>query len=310
MMHPNAVIIARGDGLNYQEALISSPLTHFPRNGPVLLTPPDNLSPVVAQEIVRLCPTGHNSPAQVITIGSLSPNIDQEITRLGFTVCRINGGDPAATAVMIWDVLGPRDNVILTSGETFEEALPAGGWAAHHGDPILLTCRDQLPMMTARAIQEHQPDVYILGSERTISRRVEAMVRDLTYGFVDRIGGNTPAEVSVNFTRYKSPTRKFGWDVRDRRGWSFRFSRLDDWTSALNGDPLSHMGKHSPLLLIDPNEVSQVVRQYIISVNPIHPEPKPPFMHGFIVGINGSILCPVQLDLDSLLETVKDHGEM
>lgn len=310
MKRPNVVMLARGDGLNYQDGLIGSPLIHFPRNGPVLLIPPDRLAPVVAQEIIRLNPSGQHSPAQVLTIGSLSPMVDVEVTRLGFTVCRINGGNPAATAAMIWDFIGPKENVILTSGEMFEEALPAGGWAAHHGDPILLTCRDQLPRDTAKAIQEKQPDVYILGSCRTISERVETLVRELTCGFVDRIGGMNPFEVSVNFTRYQSPTKKFGWGIRERRGWSFRFSRYDDWTSAVNGNPLSHMGKHSPLLLIDPQSIPPAVKEYLLSVNPVHQEPEPPFMHGFIVGINGTILCPVQLELDSLLETVREHGPM
>jgi hypothetical protein len=49
---------------------------------------------------------------------------------------------------------------------------------------------------------------------------------------------------------------------------------------------------------------------YLLSVNPIHQEPEPPFMHGFIAGINGSILCPIQWELDSLLETVRGHEEM
>jgi hypothetical protein len=225
-------------------------------------------------------------------------------------VYRINGGDPAATAVMVWDALGKMDRAVLTSGETFEEALPAGGWAAYYGDPILLTSQDQLPMITANAIKVNQPDIYILGSEKTVSRRVQIQVRELTGGFVDRIGGNTPAEVSVNFTRYKSPTKRFGWGVGDCRGWSFRFSRSDDWASALTGNSLSHMGKPLPLLLINPNSVSPVVRQYITSVNSIHSESKPLFMHGYIVGIYGSILCPVQLDLNGLLEPVRNGGEI
>lgn len=320
MKRPGAVILARGDGLNYQEALISSPLIHFPRNGPVLLTDPDRLNPITTQTLLRLKPTGKNSPAQVIVVGSLPATIGYEVQQLGFTVCRINGGGPAATASIIWDFLGPKRNVILVSGENFEEtpgetpgetsgeALLAGGWSAHMGDPILLTGRNSLPKVTAEAIRRKQPNVFILGSPKTISPEVEEQIHDLTYGLVERISGTDPFEVAVNFTRYKSPKGDFGWGITKKQGWSFRFSRFDDWTSAINGNPLSHMGKHSPLLLIRPETLPESVKRYITAVNPVHEEPKPPFMHGFIVGITGSIACPVQLELDNLLETVREMG--
>ncbi len=304
---PGIVILARGDGFYYQEALVSSSLIHFPRNGPVLLTEPNRLSSETLQTLLRLRPTGKNSPAQVITVGSLSPMIDCEVRQLGFSVCRINGGDPARTATLVWDLIGPKQNIILVSGETFEEALPAGGWAAHMGDPILLTCRQKLSMATAEAIRGKQPNVFILGSYKTISREVEEQVLGLTHGLVVRISGSDPFEIAVNFTRYKSPKGDFGWGVNKKDGWSFRFSRFDDWTGALNGNALSHMGKHSPLLVIRPDTAPEVVREYIMAVNPMHPEPKPPFMHGFIVGTNGSIACPLQLELDRLLETVREH---
>lgn len=70
------------------------------------------------------------------------------------------------------------------------------------------------------------------------------------------------------------------------------------------------LGKHSSLLLIRPETLPEAVREYIATVNPAHPEPKPPYMHGFIVGINGSIACPVQLELDNLLESVREHGTL
>jgi putative cell wall-binding protein len=307
MKRPNAVILARGDGINYQDALISMPLVHFPRNGPVLLTENQRLTPIVAEALRQFNPSGKNSPAQVIIVGSLSLQIDKDVQSLGFSIKRISGPDPAATAVLIWQVLGPRKSVILTSGETFEEALPAGGWSAHMSTPILLSCRDYLPVATAQAIRENQPDVYILGSRKTISNQVERMARELTGGFVERIDGRDPFEIVVNFTRYKSPSGDFGWGIREKRGWSFRLSRYDDWASALSGAPLSHMGKHSPLLVIQPDAIPEVVREYILSVNPIHKEPEPPFMHGYIVGFTGTITCNVQRELDSLLETVRGH---
>jgi hypothetical protein len=67
------------------------------------------------------------------------------------------------------------------------------------------------------------------------------------------------------------------------------------------------MGKHSPLLVIQPNAIPELIREYILSVNSIHKEPEPPFMHGYIVGFTGTITCNVQWELDSLLEIVRGH---
>ncbi len=308
MKHPGTVILARGDGTKYQDALIGAPLIHFPHNGPVLLTEPDMLIPAVEQEMMRLNPTGKGSPAQVLLVGSLSPAIDESVRRLGFTACRIDGGDPATTAVMVWQVLGPRRNALLVSGERFEEAVLAGGWAAHMGDPILLTGRDVLPPVTACAIAQTQADVYILGGWQSISPVVEETVRRLTRGFVDRIYGRDAVETAINFTRYSSPTGEFGWDVKDMKGWAFRFSRMDTWYGSIVGNPLSHMGKHAPLLLVPPDCVPPTVSDYILSVNPRHTEPKPPFMHGYLVDIQPGVSYEEQVQLDGLLETVVEHG--
>lgn len=307
MKRAGAVILARGDGLNFQDALVGSSLIHFPRNGPVLLTEPTGLNPLVAREIFRLNPSGKESPAQVLTIGSLSLLVDEAVRRLGYTVCRIDGGTPAATAVLIWNILGAKQNVMLVSGERFEAALPAAGYAAHEETPILLTCVNYLPPVTAQAIIQRQPNVYIIGNESSVSAEVEATVRKLTGGLVYRITGADPFTTAVNFTKYKSPAGDFGWDVNRKAGWSFRFSRFDQWYGAINGNPLSHLGKHSPLLLIYPQAIPMAVAEYIKSLNPIHREPKPPFMHGFLVGNVSDIACPVQWQLDSLLETVGEH---
>lgn len=308
MMRPGVAILARGDGENYQDALAGASLIHFPRNGPVLLTEPDRLSPIVAGEILRLNPTGKNSPAQVLILGPLSESVKRDVERLGYTAFQIDGGNPIDTAAMIVPFLDSLRNVMIVSVEDFPEALPAGGWAAHMGEPILYSYRDELPNSSARVIMDAQPDVYLVGSPGTLSPAVENTVRRLTGGFVDRISGADPFEVAVNFTRYKSPTGQFGWDVNGRRGWGFRFAREDMWYDGVNGNPLSHLGKHAPLLFVSTHAVPSIVMNYILSVNPRHLEPKPPFMHGFLIGRTCDMDCPVQWRLDRLLDTVQETG--
>lgn len=307
MMRPGVVILARGDDGHFQDALAGASLIHFPRNGPVLLTEPHRLLPIAAQEILRLDPTGKGSPAQVLLLGALSAAISRDVERLGYSTSRIVGGNPIETAVLISGLLESRQNVMIVSSEEFEEALPAGGWAAHMGEPILYSHRDRLPDATAQVLREEQPDVYLIGSTTALSPAVEIAVREMTRGFVGRISGSDPFELAVNFTRYRSPTDRFGWNVNERRGWSLRFARYDEWYDAVSGNPLSHLGKHSPLLLVASDAIPDSVAGLIASVNPRHAEPTPPFMHGFLVGRACDIDCPVQWGLDRLLETVEEN---
>lgn len=154
MMRPGAVILARGDGMCYQDALVSSPLMHFPRNGPVLLTEPTQLSHVVRQEILRLSPTGKSAPAQVLTIGSLSMSVDEEVRRLGFTVCRVGGPDPVATAVAVWDIVGTKRQVMLVSGNASRKPCrpPVGPhtWKTPYSSRAAITCRPPPPAPSGR----------------------------------------------------------------------------------------------------------------------------------------------------------------
>ena len=108
------------------------------------------------------------------------------------------------------------------------------------------------------------------------------------------------------FTRYKSPTGHFGWDVNEKKGWAFRFSRFDQWHGGFSGNPLSHMGKHAPLLLLPPDRLPPQIEEYLLAVNPRHAEPRPPFMHGFLVDVRPGLSCRIQYRLDGLLETVAE----
>lgn len=297
-------------------ALTASALTHHPRNGPILLTDPERLDPLVRAEPDRLQPRGVDvalpdgdrdgqRTVEVFLVGDLSPLIERRVQRLGFRTLRLQGDDVFATAARVARFLGPPPTLILVSGETFAEALPAAAWSAHMGTPILFTRRDQLPRVTAETIRAAgNPNVYLVGSERTIAPAVERSVRELTDGVVVRVSGATPAEISVALSRFRSPAGDFGWGITAPAGWGFRFSAVDVWQSAVAGNVFSHLEHHAPLLLVERDRVPGVVEEYILSVNPRHPEPAPPFMHGFVVGPPEEVACAVQFRFDPLLRTV------
>ncbi|KZL91464.1 hypothetical protein [Clostridium magnum] len=76
------------------------------------------------------------------------------------------------------------------------------------------------------------------------------------------------------------------------------------------GVSFAHIGKHTPLLLTGNNMVPSVVEEYIKSVKPIPPKdmPRPPFMHGFILGDISYITYPAQVMINKILSI--DHEMM
>ena len=297
----------------------ASTLVHFPLDGPVLLNPVGSLDQRVRQEIVRLAPAGEGSPAQVFLVGPFSPAVQAAIQSLGLTVQRVGSSDPIQTAVAAAEIrlsVEATRNVTLVSLDDLVWGILAAGWTAHMGDPLLYVHANSIPPATAQFIRNHQPNVYLMGPPAVISRAVLDQVRSLTSGYVARIIGFSPAEVAVNFSRFFAPTNSlYGWgrwSPNSGQAFSFlstNFTHLDLVAPA--GSCLSHIGKHTPLLYVEPNSVPDATRDYLMSVNPgpFLVQEEPPFMHGFVVGNQDVIALHVQLELNDLL-TRGEHMPM
>ena len=72
----------------------------------------------------------------------------------------------------------------------------------------------------------------------------------------------------------------------------------------------AHMGKHTPPLLIRKDTIPSVVEKYIESAKPMPPKdmPKPPFMHGFILGSTKNVSYEAQISIEDILSI--DHEMM
>lgn len=308
-MKPNAVILVNKNEVF--DGIAASALVHFPINAAILFTDGNILSREVLNEIARLSPKGYDG-IQIILVGNISRNVSMELNRCGFKTWRITGRNHYETACKIPAARKEFKNILIVSGENYSDALPAAYWSAHHGDPILYVQKNSIPSCTIEAIvNSNDINIYIFGSTSTISNTVETTLAKLTnVKHLARIDGDTPYEVAINFAKYKDPKTDFGWGRNYRDGHAFTFSTLKHPMETIAGVLFAHMGKHTPLLLIKEAIIPSVVEKYIRSVKPMPPKdmPRPPFMHGFILGDTSLISYPAQVMLENILSI--DHEMM
>jgi ell wall binding domain 2 (CWB2) len=121
-----AVVLARGDA--FPDALAGGPLAAYAQ-GPLLLTPPDDLPSAVLNEIqLTLAPGG-----LVYLLGgtsSVSNGIQSELQAAGFATKRLAGSNRYETALTIAEELPDTSNFFFVTGNNFPDALGAGTAAA------------------------------------------------------------------------------------------------------------------------------------------------------------------------------------
>lgn len=306
---PNAIILV--PLTTYHFGLLASPIIHFPINAPLMFTNPNYLLPETFSEIMRLTPTGKNVPAKVIIVGPVSYMVEMQLRNAGLSTIRLGGCDPIFTA---GEALEFRyhipseskegmENIMIVPIESPTGCIHAAYFSAHMGVPILFSYRDGLPEITRQKLNKYNDrNVFVIPGERGISDQVLGEIRSIVKGKVDRIGGNTPFECSVNFSKYYSPEGNFGWNINEKNGWAFSFGTTKDWAYCLSACIFAHLGKHTPLLFIEPNMVPDIIKDYVLSVKPMEShQHKPPFMHGYILGGFDKVSHKVQAELEKVL---------
>ena len=184
--HPSVVTLAPTD--DWQAAIAASALMAPPIRAPVLLSGSSSLPSATTDALKLLAPTGSGvvAGAQVIRVGDVpSPS--------GFHSQAISGTDPYALAASIDRFASAArgsagGTVVIASGDNPAYAMPAAGWAAESGDPVLFVKSSSIPSATAQALLAHQrPHIYVLGPPSVISDAVLTQLRK--YGTVKRVGG-------------------------------------------------------------------------------------------------------------------------
>jgi hypothetical protein len=312
--HPNAVTIGPTD--DWEAAIAASVLMAPPIRAPILLSPHSALPMASADALSTLAPGGSGAAggAQVLLIGDVPKPP-------GLHSVAIAGSDPYLLAAGIDRFASaaqgrPSAAVVITSADAPEYAMPAAGWAAESGDPILFVSSGGVPTPTKQALLSHgRPNIYVLGPPSVIP---DVVLKQLAkYGAVKRVGAQDPAANSVTFATYRDPPcvngqpcahvpGSFGWAMRSP-GHGYVLLNASRTLDAAAAAPLSASGTYGPLLLVDsPVSLPTSVQNFFFDyATPGYTQEGPTaavYNHGWVIGDASAISVAVQAALDADLE--------
>ncbi len=159
---------------------------------------------------------------------------------------------------------GEADAVVLATGLDFPDALAGVPLAYAKGGPLLLTCSDELPDVSAHEIARVLTEgdtVYVLGGEAAVSEEVADKLDDMNYG-VERIAGEGRFDTAV----------KIAEEVADNPATVFLTTGLNFADAVAASSPAAIKG--SPILLTHPDKLSEDTADYLegneASIEDIH----------------------------------------
>jgi putative cell wall binding repeat protein len=296
---PRAVALV--DTADWRVAVSAAQLMSAPLRAPLLFSESGELPPASEQALGRLIPTGAEEAggAQVIQVGEAA-------VAEGYRTTRVEGADHAALAQAI-DRLAiaaagkASEAVVVASSDQPGFSMPAAGWAAKSGHPVLWVTRDAIPAPTRAAITAHKrPRIYVLGPESAVS---DDVLEDLSkLGEARRIGAEDPVANAIEFARFSDGS--FGWNVVDP-GHGLVFASTQRPLDAAAAAPLSATGTYGPLLLVTvANALPAPLQDYLLDIQPGYDEDpvRGVYNHGWMIGDDTAVSVDVQARIDTLLE--------
>jgi hypothetical protein len=296
---PRAVVLA--DQRVWQAGLAAAVLMSAPLRAPLLLSDGDALPQASADALSALAPTGASElgGAQVVRVGGAP-------APAGYRSTTIAGADPSALAAAVDRLqsaaVGHASRaVVIASADQPAYAMPAAGWAAKTGNPLLFVHRTTIPGPTFAALQAHRrPRIYLLAPRDVVGAAVERALHAI--GPVTRISAGDPVRSAIAFARLRDGL--YGWGVDDP-GHGLVFANAARTLDAAAAAPLSATGTFGPLLLVDDAATLPLdVAQYLLDIQPGYTRDpaRGVYNHGWLIGDASAISLPVQSRIDSLLE--------
>jgi hypothetical protein len=296
---PRAVVLA--DQRVWQAGLAAAVLMSRPLRAPLLLSDGGELPQASTDALAQLAPTGapELGGAQVVRIGDApAPG--------GYRSTTLTGEDPSTLAAAIDRLQSaavgrPSRAVVIASADDPAFAMPAAGWAAKTGNPLLFVRRSTIPGPTFAALQTHRrPRIYLLAPPDVVDRAVERVLRGI--GTVTRISAPDPVRSAIAFARLRDGLD--GWAIDDP-GHGLVFANAARTLDAAAAAPLSATGTYGPLLLIEQADTLPLtLGQYLLDIQPGYTRDpaRGVYNRAWLIGDESAISLPVQSRIDSLLE--------
>ncbi len=297
---PRVVVLA--DQRAWQAGLAAAVLMSSPLRAPLLLSDQGELPAASDEALAALAPTGASElggAPQVVRVGDVP-------APAGFRSKTLEGTDPVALAASIDRLqsaaVGHASRaVVVASADSPAFAMPAAGWAAKTGNPLLFVHRGTIPGPTFAALQTHRrPRIYLLAPPSVVGGEVVRALRGI--GPVTRIAAPDPVRSAIAFARLRDGLD--GWAVDDP-GHGLVFANAHRTLDAAAAAPLSASGTYGPLLLIeDADTLPLPVGSYLLDLQPGYTRDptRALYNHGWLIGDESAISLPVQSRIDSFLE--------
>jgi putative cell wall-binding protein len=304
----NYVLLASGE--NFPDALAAASASFLDGNAyaPILLTPKNELTAAVRDEIDRRLDPGND----VWLLGgpaALSTSIDAALTQGGYHPRRLTStltpGSPPAdrydTAAAVAEQFGEGgqlSEIIIATGLRFPDALAVSAYSAAKGVPILLGGPAGVPRATQAYLDKHAgagTTVFVIGGQQAVDAPTEPA--GIT---VDRIAGSdrfgTAREVARELLGATAATTQPN-DV-------LVLARADDpggFADALAGGPLAAAAE-GPLVLTNPAELPATTANYVGNLG--YDQPLRP-AKSFVLGLAGAVNDTVVTAWTEILEGIR-----
>src|SRR4051794_22891949 len=209
---PAAVILA--EVRDWRTGIAASVLVGKPINAPVLFADGDKIPDATKAALDALQPRGSKAMggAQVVRVGTKAP-VE------GYKTTDIEGDDPAALAAAVDRAHaaaagGAKSPVMVANLDRPEYAMPAAGYAAKAGVPLLWVTGTGVPPETAAAIKTHKSaKIYVLGPADAVPEKVLSALEKL--GTVKRVAASDAVSSAIAFARYSDEAGGVGWAPGD-----------------------------------------------------------------------------------------------
>lgn len=203
----SAPVVYIASGVTFPDALAAGPAASA-QGGPLLLTAPDTLPPVVRDEVERL------SPATIVIVGgegAVSATVEAQLAGIQPHLVRLGGADRYATSRLIVDyAFDQAPEVYVSTGRDFPDALGASAAAAHAGGAVVLVdgLAESLDADTAALVRALDPSyLLITGGLGAIALGMQNDLAALVPS-TGRLSGDDRYSTSLAIAQW-------GWDVSE-----------------------------------------------------------------------------------------------